>query len=31
MKRHFTATVQFLIRNLFCDGGKEGKDEEMMA
>ena len=31
MKRHFAATVQFPIRNLFCDGGKEGKDEEMMA
>ncbi len=30
-KRHFTATVQLPIRNLFCDGGKEGKDEEMVA
>lgn len=30
MKRHFTAIVQFPIRNLFCDGGKEGKDEEMV-
>ena len=29
MKRHFTAIVQFPIRNLFCDGGKERKDEEM--
>ena len=29
MKRHFAATVQLPIRNLFCDGGKEGKDEEI--
>jgi len=29
MKRHFAATVQLPIRNLFCDGGKEGKDGEM--
>ena len=29
MKRQLTATVQLPIRNLFCDGGKEEKDEEM--
>ena len=28
-KRQLTATVQLPIRNLFCDGGKEGKDGEI--
>ena len=29
MKRQLAAIVQFPIRNLFCDGGKERKDGEI--
>ena len=29
MKRQLAAIVQFPIRNLFCDGGKEEKDGTM--